>query len=310
MCDGVRCDMAMLVCPEVMRKTWPSERRVKIEGENDEEFWPSAIKAVKSKHPGFTFIAEVYWHMEQKLLLNGFDYCYDKNLYDALRHRNTADVRRMIHATVRQQRAFVRFIENHDEDRACHGFPDTDHHVASAVLCYLSVGLKFLHMGQLEGRSRKVHMQQGHFHEENLSHHRTEKAIGFYFHLTRRLLTHPSIRDGSMHPANTAPSSDGDDSHERIVAFFRMSVTDSKVVLVVVNFSSHHATGWVIAPKDVSDQILSSPLPHWKAKQLLFCDLIAAGAFQRDSNEVMRRGMWFSLKPFESHVLEVSCVCG
>ena len=75
-CDGVRCDMAMLMLPEIFQRTW---------GLTPEPFWPRATAAVGSKHPGFTFMAEVYWDLEWTLQQQGFDYCYDKRLYDRLR---------------------------------------------------------------------------------------------------------------------------------------------------------------------------------------------------------------------------------
>ena len=46
-CDGVRCDMAMLVLPEVFQRTW---------GVTSEPFWPKATAAVRRAHPAFTFL--------------------------------------------------------------------------------------------------------------------------------------------------------------------------------------------------------------------------------------------------------------
>ena len=74
-CDGVRCDMAMLILPEVFERTW---------GRRAQSFWPEVIKAVREKNPDFCFMAEVYWDMEWTLQQQGFDYTYDKRLYDRL----------------------------------------------------------------------------------------------------------------------------------------------------------------------------------------------------------------------------------
>src|SRR5439155_23688308 len=75
-CDGVRCDMAMLVLPEVFERTW---------GRKTEAFWPRATRHVRERFPGFRFMAEVYWNLEWTLQKQGFDYTYDKRLYDRLR---------------------------------------------------------------------------------------------------------------------------------------------------------------------------------------------------------------------------------
>ena len=76
-CDGVRCDMAMLVLPDVFERTW---------GIRPDLFWPKATEAVRRKHPDFRFMAEVYWDLEWTLQQQGFDYTYDKRLYDRLEH--------------------------------------------------------------------------------------------------------------------------------------------------------------------------------------------------------------------------------
>ena len=51
-CDGVRCDMAMLILPDVFESTW---------GIRAELFWPKATESARRKHPNFLFMAEVYW---------------------------------------------------------------------------------------------------------------------------------------------------------------------------------------------------------------------------------------------------------
>ncbi|MGE3778219.1 MAG: alpha-amylase family glycosyl hydrolase, partial [Pirellulaceae bacterium] len=75
-CDGVRCDMAMLVLPEVFERTW---------GIRSAAFWPRATQRVREQSPDFCFMAEVYWDLEWTLQQQGFDYTYDKRLYDRLR---------------------------------------------------------------------------------------------------------------------------------------------------------------------------------------------------------------------------------
>src|ERR1043165_1160252 len=82
-CDGVRCDMAMLVLPDVFERTW---------GKRAPLFWPAATKRVRECVPGFTFMAEVYWDLEWTLQQQGFNYAYDKRLYDGLREHHNRPV--------------------------------------------------------------------------------------------------------------------------------------------------------------------------------------------------------------------------
>jgi len=48
---------------------------------------------VRQKHPGFLFMAEVYWDLEWTMQHQGFYYAYDKRLYDCLRDGHARPVR-------------------------------------------------------------------------------------------------------------------------------------------------------------------------------------------------------------------------
>jgi hypothetical protein len=158
-CDGVRCDMAMLIEPDVFVHTW-GRRAMPADGSEPalRPFWPEAIAAVRHLRPDFLFIAEVYWDMEWRLQQQGFDYTYDKRLYDRLEWGETRPVREHLLAEPVFQNRSLRFIENHDEKRATATFPWPMHHAASAI-AMLVPGMAFLHDGQLEGKKAHVPMQ-------------------------------------------------------------------------------------------------------------------------------------------------------
>ncbi|MBE2318691.1 alpha-amylase [Solirubrobacter sp. CPCC 204708] len=145
-CDGLRCDMAMLMISEVFAGTWGVEPHA-------EEFWPQLITRVKWTHPGLLFIAEAYWDMEFALMEQGFDLCYDKRLYDRLVERG--DVRGHLTAPVEYQERLVRFIENHDEPRAASVFGPEQARAAAVVMSTLP-GARLYHDGQLSGRRAHV----------------------------------------------------------------------------------------------------------------------------------------------------------
>ncbi len=146
-CDGVRCDMAMLVMSDVFERTW-AER---VGPRPAEEYWPTVIAAVRESHPGFLFLAEAYWDLEWALQQQGFDACYDKRLYDRLAHDGAEEVRGHLTADPAYQRRLVRFLENHDEPRAAAAFPPEQARVA-AVTTLTQAGPRLVHEGQLEGR--------------------------------------------------------------------------------------------------------------------------------------------------------------
>jgi len=145
-CDGVRCDMAMLVLPEIFERTW---------GRKAQSFWPEAIKAVREKIPDFLFMAEVYWDMEWTLQQDGFDYAYDKRLYDRLTEGHAKAVREHFFAGLDYQDKLARFLENHDEPRAAATF-EPGIHEAAAMITFLAPGLRFFHQGQFEGRKKRI----------------------------------------------------------------------------------------------------------------------------------------------------------
>ena len=136
----------MLLMNDIVARTWGS-RAGSMPGE---EFWPSVIGAVRSQAPDFRFIAEAYWDLEWPLLQQGFDYCYDKRLYDRLEHEPATSVEAHLHADPWYQEHLVRFLENHDEPRAAATFGERQ--AAAAALILSTPGAKLLYDGQLEGR--------------------------------------------------------------------------------------------------------------------------------------------------------------
>jgi len=88
-CDGIRCDMAMLMINRIFAATWGR----RAGAEPDREFWPEVIDALHADHPDTVLIAEAYWDMESELQNQGFDFCYDKRLYDRIVAQDPRGVR-------------------------------------------------------------------------------------------------------------------------------------------------------------------------------------------------------------------------
>jgi len=157
-CDGVRCDMAMLLLNDVFAKTW---EQFPIAGQPSAtpEFWPAAISAVKRAHPAFLFLAEAYWGLEARLQGLGFDCTYDKTLYDGLVSRDGVGVQRhLLSMTSEALASRAHFLENHDEPRIASILSLEEHRAAALVVLGLP-GLRFLHEGQLSGACLKVPVQ-------------------------------------------------------------------------------------------------------------------------------------------------------
>ncbi|PJF38055.1 MAG: alpha-amylase, partial [Phototrophicales bacterium] len=98
-CDGVRCDMAMLLVNRIFAQTWGDY----VDEPPKTEFWEDIIPNVKALHPNFIFIAEVYWDMEHELQKLGFDYTYDKVFYDRLVEQELEQLKTHLQADINYQ---------------------------------------------------------------------------------------------------------------------------------------------------------------------------------------------------------------
>ena len=146
--DAVRCDMAMLMLDDVVTATW-GER---VGPPPAVTYWTEVIAAVRRVNPAFRFVAEAYWDREWDLQELGFDYCYDKRLYDRLEQGDVAPVRGHLDADPAYQGRLVRFLENHDEPRAARTFAPPERVKAAAVTIATLPGMTLWHDGQAEGR--------------------------------------------------------------------------------------------------------------------------------------------------------------
>lgn len=277
-CDGVRCDMAMLILPEVFEKTW---------GKKALEFWPMAIQSVHEKNPDFCFLAEVYWDMEWTMQQQGFNYAYDKRLYDRLREGHVHPIRWHFCAELEYQNKLARFLENHDEQRAADTF-GPEQNRAAAILTYLSPGLRFFHQGQFEGRMKRLSP-----HLIRAPHEPVNTYLLEFYHDLLSVLKQPLFREGRWRLLESAPAWEGNGSYNSFITFAWES--ENRRALVTVNYAPHHSQCYVRLPYvEVSNHSVE------------FRDMMSMDLYIRDGNEVLARGLYLDLPPWGYHVFEVS----
>lgn len=278
-CDGVRCDMAMLILPEVFGSTWSRKGL---------SFWPEATKEVKEKHPDFCFMAEVYWDMEWTLQQQGFDFTYDKRLYDRLRDGHVQSIRGHFQAGLDYQDKLARFLENHDEPRAADTFGPNKNR-AAAVITFLSPGLRFFHQGQFEGRMKRISPHLIRAPHEPLN----TDLQDFYFDLLG-VIKQPLFREGLWRLLECVPAWDGNGSWDSYLAFL-WEEKDGRRALVTVNYAPHSSQCYVRLPlSEISNQHIE------------FNDLMSTAIFYRDGNDLISRGIYLDMPPWGYHVFEVS----
>jgi hypothetical protein len=278
-CDGVRCDMAMLVLPEVFERTW---------GISSQPFWPKATQRVRERSPGFCFMAEVYWDLEWTMQQQGFDYTYDKRLYDRLRDGHARPVREHFYAGLDYQNKMVRFLENHDEPRAAATFPP-EIHEAAAVITFLSPGLRFFHQGQFEGRTKRIspHLVRG--PDEPVD----QKLKQFYDRLLS-VLRYPAVRKGDWQLLECIPAWDGNWTWDCFLAFAWRGA-DEEWLLAVVNYAPNQSQCYVRFPfPNLSNQ-------HWR-----LTDLLGDAQYKRDGNDLAARGLYLDVPPWRAQVFSLA----
>ena len=234
-CDGVRCDMAMLMINRIFQQTWGS----RAGSQPGEEFWCEVIPAVRKQNANFLFIGEAYWDMEWELIQQGFDFCYDKRLYDRLVEDDAEAVRLHLLAETAYQDHVVRFIENHDEPRAAAAFPP-DKHRAAAVVTTTILGARLLHDGEFEARPVRTPVMLG---RAPTAQPDTEMQT-FYRRLIKALQL-PALRQGTwrLGEMNGWP----DNATTRNLVTWNWEKKEDRC-LVVVNLSGNPAQGRVRWP--------------------------------------------------------------
>jgi hypothetical protein len=278
-CDGVRCDMAMLILPDVFQRTW---------GVWAEPFWPRATRGVRERHPGFCFLAEVYWDLEWTLQQQGFDYTYDKRLYDRLRVGQAGPVRDHLRAGLDYQSRLARFLENHDEPRAAAAFAPGVHE-AAAVITYLSPGMRFLHQGQLEGRRKRIspHLCRG--PEEPV-----DQRLSRFYHRLLDVLRRPVVRQGRWRLVESSPAWDGNGTWDGFVAFAWEAEAGQRL-LAAVNFAATPSQCW-----------LRVPFSGLEGSRWTLRDLTGDAIYERDGGELSGRGLYLDVGPWQYHVFQVT----
>jgi hypothetical protein len=278
-CDGVRCDMAMLLTNDVFGKTWGGHAGPAPA----EEFWPLVIGRVRQRHPDAVLIAEAYWDLEWTLQQQGFDFCYDKRLYDRLAHEDATAVRLHLGAEYDYQRRLLRFIENHDEPRAATALPGGRDRAAATAVATLP-GAVLWHDGQFEGRHVQLPVFLGRRPDEPV-----DDNLRQFYH--RLIAAAADVRRGSWSLLDVTGWPDNP-THDDVLAWAWHDGRPHH--LVAVNLSGHGSQGRVAVPLD-----------DLRGRQWRLTDLLDGRVYDRDGDELAGPGLYVDLPPWGAHVLAV-----
>jgi Alpha amylase, catalytic domain len=278
-CDGLRCDMAMLVLPDVFERTW---------GQRAPLFWPDATRRVRERVHGFTFMAEVYWGREWEMQQQGFNYAYDKTLYDRLRERHARPVREHLHAGLDYQDKLARFLENHDEPRAAATFPPGVHE-AAAVITFLSPGLRFFYQGQPTGRRKRISPHLGRGPDEPV-----DSEVSKFYDRLLVALRQPAFRDGRWQLLECTPAWDGNWTHDCFIVSTWQGADDGRFV-VAVNFAPNQSQCHV-----------RLPFSNLAGKQWSLQDQLSPSTYAWSGDDLVNRGLFLDMAPWQACVFKIT----
>ena len=281
-CDGIRCDMAMLAINPIFQRIWGWANKNPAYVMPSQEFWAQATQRV----PGLVFIAEAYWDTEWTLQQLGFDFVYDKRLYERLRNAAPREVYLHLKADLTYQRKLVRFIENHDELRSLTAFGPGKVKAAATLFSALP-GMKLYFQGQLEGKQIRQPLQIRRTRPEPVN----PEIRDFYAKLLPAV-NQEIFHRGSWHLLEVFPESDP--TAENLVAY-SWKLGDS-ARLIVTNLSGNPSQGRISFPDEFAK------FPNYEMTDIL------SGQKSVQSAQMMHSGIILKLQAYQGQLWEIASV--
>ncbi|UCE12186.1 MAG: glycosidase, partial [Candidatus Heimdallarchaeota archaeon] len=234
-------------------------------------------------------LAEVYWDLGFRLQQLGFDYTYDKRLYDRLYSNSPQSVQGHLGADLDYQKRSLRFIENHDEKRALSLGKEKSK--VAAVICGSIPGLTLYHQGQLEGYQIKIPVQLKRKKNESI-----DNELESFYNKLLSFTNQQVFRHGQWYMLNISEAWNGNNSCENLLAWQWNILERKQSSLIVVNYSSVQSQGRIFLVLD----------KKWdNVKTLEFEDVIDGKNYKRDRIETSQNGLFVDLEPYQCHLFNL-----
>ena len=282
LCDGVRCDMAMLILDNIFYNTWCGALNKSGYKKPEATFWKIAIEKIKGKFPDFIFMAETYWDLEWTLQQLGFDYTYDKRLTERLIHGSVSDIKIHLMTDVSFQKKLVRFLENHDEERAASVLSKNKLMAASVIISTIP-GMHFYFDGQFEGKKIKLPVQMGRDPQESVS-----ICIREFYNKLLNITKDKIFTYGNWQLLNALPSWEENSSYNNLLVWNWTYKEENR--LIVVNYSDQ-----------ISQGRIKLDLKGY-GENLQLVDLLNDMIYIRSYEEIYHMGLFIELKSYHSHI--------
>jgi hypothetical protein len=278
-CDGLRCDMTMLVLNDVFGRTWRGLLGARVAPAR--EFWSEAIAALPRD---FIWMAEVYWDMESRLQNLGFQFTYDKRLYDCLLGGAAQEVRQQLNADVDYQSRMARFLENHDEKRSVVAF-GRERIPGLAALTTTLPGLRFFHDGQFEARSIHLPVQLNAAAEEQ-----PDRDLAQIYAKILDIANNAAFHEGDWKLLDF--EADSDASHLHLLGYRWRTAAD--YWLIVVNLGATSAHGRL----RIADELATHEVYE-------FTDVLNDASYSHRRVDLLAAGLYVRLDGYCAHIFHV-----
>ena len=183
------------------------------------------------------------------------------------------------------QNKLLRFIENHDEQRAATAFTPPKER-AAAVTTFTLPGARLFHEGQFEGRKVRLPVFLGRRPEEPIDN----ELQDFYTKLLRAINS-PVFREGGWNLCERTGWPDNR-SYETVVAWAWNK--DGDRYLIVVNLTDSPAQALIKVGFD-----------DLGGNQWRLTDLLSGATYERDGDGMLSPGLYVDLPAWSYHFLQL-----
>ena len=167
-------------------------------------------------------------------------------------------------------------------------FPE-GRHEAAAVITYLTPAMRFFHDGQLQGR--RVHTS---IHLARRVAEAPDAALTAFYTRLLDCLKRPEVRGGRWRLLTCRPAWDGNTTWDRFLVFTWDDGLGRRL-LVCVNYGPLQGQCYVGLPKG-----------EWRGGKWLLRDLFGDARYERDGDELARRGLYLDMPAWGAQVFEAT----
>jgi hypothetical protein len=188
-------------------------------------------------------------------------------------------------ASIDYQRHLLRFVENHDEERALAAF-GPQHSRAAATVALTLPGMRLVHQGQMEGCRLKLPVQLGRRSVEP-----PQPGMEPFYRRLLAALRQPIFHEGQWQSLEPGPAWAGNPSHGGFVAYSWALGEERR--LVVANLASGAAQG-----------IVRLDWPRLAGQTWELVDLLSEARYIRNGDDLLERGLYLDMPAYGTHLFQ------